>query len=65
MRLLIAPGALVLSIVFNASRVVIRDVHVWDGHAEELSDRWQEALTIRSWVEAMWQQLESNPAAKL
>ena len=38
---------------------------ITNARGEELSDRWQEALTIRSWVEAMWQQLESNPAVKL
>ena len=26
----------------------------------ELSDRWQEALTIRSWVEEIWQELEQE-----
>lgn len=25
-----------------------------DGNQEELSDRWQEALTIRGWVESIW-----------
>jgi hypothetical protein len=25
-----------------------------DANQAELSDRWQEALTIRSWVEAIW-----------
>ena len=38
---------------------------ITDARGEELSDRWQEALTIRSWVEAMWQQLESKPVVKL
>ena len=38
---------------------------ITDARGEELSDRWQEALTIRSWVEAMWQQLESKPGVKL
>ncbi|GLK87342.1 sugar phosphate isomerase/epimerase family protein [Pseudomonas turukhanskensis] len=27
----------------------------------ELSDRWQEALTIKRWAEALWQQLEAEP----
>jgi hypothetical protein len=35
---------------------------ITDANGEELSDRWQEALTIRSWIEAMWQELESDPA---
>ena len=38
---------------------------ITDARGEELSDRWQEALTIRSWVEAIWQQLESKPGVKL
>lgn len=38
---------------------------ITDARGEELSDRWQEALTIRSWVEAIWQQLESKSGLKL
>jgi len=26
-----------------------------DAHQEELSDRWEEALTIRGWIEEIWQ----------
>jgi hypothetical protein len=26
----------------------------------ELSDRWQEALTIKRWTEELWQQLEAE-----
>jgi hypothetical protein len=32
---------------------------ITDANGRELSDRWQEALTIRSWVEAIWE--DSNP----
>jgi hypothetical protein len=35
---------------------------ITDANGEELSDRWQEALTIRSWVEASWRELASDPA---
>ena len=38
---------------------------ITDARGEELSDRWQEALTIRSWVETIWQQLESRPGVKM
>ncbi len=38
---------------------------ITDARGEELSDRWQEALTIRSWVETIWQQLESKSGVKL
>lgn len=31
-----------------------------DANNEELSDRFEEALLIRSWVEAIWQKLEDN-----
>jgi hypothetical protein len=27
-----------------------------DANGAELSDRWQEALTIKGWVEAIWEQ---------
>jgi hypothetical protein len=29
-----------------------------DASQAELSDRWQEALTIRSWVEQIWAETE-------
>jgi hypothetical protein len=29
-----------------------------DANQAELSDRWQEALTIRSWVEEIWSGLD-------
>lgn len=31
---------------------------ITDAAQRELSDRWQEALTIRGWVEAIWSELE-------
>ncbi len=31
-----------------------------DADQAELSDRWQEALTIRGWVEAIWSELEPS-----
>ena len=31
-----------------------------DGNQEELSDRWQEALQIRAWIQAIW--TDSKPA---
>lgn len=31
-----------------------------DGGQRELSDRWQEALTIKSWVEQMWDDLDAE-----
>jgi sugar phosphate isomerase/epimerase len=34
-----------------------------DANGRELSDRWEEALTIRSWVETIWQALESDSQA--
>jgi hypothetical protein len=33
---------------------------ITDAEQRELSDRWQEALTIRGWVEAIWQELEEQ-----
>ena len=33
---------------------------ITDAHGAELSDRWQEALTIRRWVEAIWADLQSH-----
>lgn len=33
---------------------------ITDKEQRELSDRWQEALTIRSWVEEIWQELEQE-----
>jgi len=30
---------------------------ITDGNQHELSDRWEEALTIRGWVEAIWNEL--------
>jgi len=32
---------------------------ITDANGHELSDRWQEALTIRGWVESIWE--DSNP----
>jgi hypothetical protein len=34
---------------------------ITDADGRELSDRWQEALTIRSWVESIWQAVEPRP----
>ena len=31
-----------------------------DAKGMELSDRWQEALTIKGWVEAIWTELEES-----
>ena len=31
-----------------------------DANNEELSDRFEEALTIRGWVESIWQKLEAE-----
>ena len=36
---------------------------ITDAQGAELSDRWQEALQIRGWVESMWADLE-NPSAQ-
>ena len=33
---------------------------ITDADQNELSDRWQESLQIKSWVEAIWQELESE-----
>jgi len=33
---------------------------ITDGEQNELSDRWQESLQIRDWVEAIWSELESE-----
>ena len=33
---------------------------ITDARGGELSDRWQEALTIRGWVEAIWADLQSR-----
>ena len=33
---------------------------ITDANGNELSDRWQEALTIKSWVEQIWAELESE-----
>ena len=33
---------------------------ITDADQRELSDRWQEALTIRSWVEETWRELEDR-----
>jgi len=34
---------------------------ITDAKGGELSDRWQEALTIRSWVEDTWEKLRGDP----
>ena len=31
---------------------------ITDGQQRELSDRWQEGLQLREWVEAIWQQVQ-------
>lgn len=31
---------------------------ITDAGGYELSDRWQEALTIKAWVEEIWRELE-------
>ncbi len=33
---------------------------VTDGQRHELSDRWEEALTIRRWVKEIWLELEAE-----
>ena len=33
---------------------------ITDGHRHELSDRWEEALTIRRWVQEIWDELEED-----
>jgi len=33
---------------------------ITDAHGAELSDRWQEALTIRRWVEDIWADLQNH-----
>lgn len=33
---------------------------ITDAKGDELSDRWQEALTIKSWVEQIWSELEAE-----
>jgi hypothetical protein len=33
---------------------------ITDANGHELSDRWQEALTIRGWVEQIWAELEAE-----
>ena len=35
---------------------------ITDGNRHELSDRWEEALTIRGWAEEIWRELESEDA---
>ncbi|WP_019528028.1 sugar phosphate isomerase/epimerase family protein [Dasania marina] len=35
---------------------------ITDANQLELSDRWQEALTIKSWAEDIWQELEQEDA---
>ncbi|MGI9286534.1 MAG: sugar phosphate isomerase/epimerase family protein [Pseudomonadales bacterium] len=36
---------------------------ITDARGYELSDRWQEALTIKSWVEEIWSELEAEDGA--
>ena len=33
---------------------------ITDAHGLELSDRWNEALVIRGWVEQIWEQLNGD-----
>jgi hypothetical protein len=33
---------------------------ITDRNRMELSDRWQEALQIKSWVESIWSELEAE-----
>ena len=33
---------------------------ITDAQGEELSDRWEEALTIRGWIEETWRELEAG-----
>ena len=35
---------------------------ITDARGEEMSDRWAEALQIKSWVEAIWAELEAETA---
>jgi hypothetical protein len=35
---------------------------ITDARGYELSDRWQEALTIKHWVESMWRELDEELA---
>ena len=37
-----------------------RPYAITDKNQEELSDRWKEALTIKSWVEEIWAELEAE-----
>ena len=37
-----------------------RPYAITDKNQEELSDRWEEALTIKSWVEEIWAELEAE-----
>jgi hypothetical protein len=30
-----------------------------DAHGKEMSNRWEEALTIKGWIEGMWSDLEN------
>ena len=36
---------------------------ITDANGRELSDRWQEALTIKSWVEQIWRELDLELAS--
>lgn len=38
---------------------------ITDARGHELSDRWQEALTIKSWVEQIWSELEAEEALEV
>ena len=33
---------------------------ITDAAQLELSDRWEEALTIKKWIEEMWQEIEKT-----
>jgi len=37
-----------------------RPYAITDGEQRELSDRWDEALTIKRWVEQIWHKLDSE-----
>lgn len=38
---------------------------ITDGNRQELSDRWEEALTIRQWAENIWSELEAEDSKSI
>ena len=41
-----------------------RPYAITDGEQRELSDRWQEALTIKKWIEEIWRDIDENVERK-